>query len=69
MKKVAFERKLTLKKEGLSQLQPNVTNSIKGGQAEFLSIVSCDTNGRTCGNNCCGCDTRHRQCTCCCQAN
>lgn len=67
MKKIKIERKLSLKKEGLSQLQPNVLKNIKGGvEDEFLSIVSCNTNGRTCGNNCCGCDTRHQQCSCCC---
>lgn len=64
--KRTIERKLTLKKEGISQLQPNELRNIKGGGEEALtSIISCVTNGRTCGNNCCGCDTRHAQCSCC----
>ncbi len=67
MKKEKFQRKLTLKKEGISQLQPSELRNIKGGtqDEEFLSIVSCVTNGRTCGTNCCGTDTRHAACTCC----
>ena len=49
-----FSRRLKLKKEAISQLQPNEMKSIRGGKdEEFLSIISCHTNRRTCGDNCC----------------
>ncbi len=66
MKKNKIERKLNLKKERICELQLKQLISIKGGteDEEFLSIVSCVTNGRTCGNNCCGTDTHHVACTC-----
>jgi len=54
MKKITFERKLTLKKEKISTLQPGEMANIKGGDdLVFLSIVSCKSNERTCGENCC----------------
>jgi hypothetical protein len=67
MKKTKFERKLILKKESISQLQPAELRNIKGGTEEevITSIISCVTNGRTCGTNCCGTDTRHAGCSCC----
>jgi hypothetical protein len=48
-----FNRRLKLKKETISQLQPSEMKNIKGGDEEFLSIISCNTNRRTCGGNCC----------------
>ena len=56
--KKKIERKLQLKKEGISQLQPNELSRIRGGGADaqkvaFTSIASCVTNQRTCGANCC----------------
>lgn len=65
MKRAKIERKLNLKKEGISLLQPGDMRNIKGGDEELTSVISCVSNGRTCGNNCCGCDTRHAACSCC----
>jgi hypothetical protein len=50
--KKKIERKLFLKKEGISQLQPDELSKLKGGD-ELLSLISCVSNHRTCGNGCC----------------
>lgn len=55
MKKI--NKKLQLKKENISQLQPDFMAQINGGEdtavAPLTSIISCETNMRTCGGNCC----------------
>jgi len=50
--KKKIQRKLFLKKEGISQLQPDELSKLRGGD-EILSIISCISNTRTCGHNCC----------------